>query len=279
MIAGFIVGLIRFALEFSFSAPVCGSLELDTRPDWVITWVSNFHYLHFGTFLFFFTMIVAVMISYLTEPIPHSKLVRLTYWTRLSSLPRDEGKCQENAFAAEVNESNRSTFFSAGKCIIDDKLTGSALASFAENFTGMKKVIFTLCGVSQKDLDTQDNRVESRQLSAEQEAEELARFLKEDKKLKRFVFTCTLFYVHAFSTGTLTTRTLTMCTLLKRTLLKRTLIKRTLLARTLLKRTLLTHTLHTRTLHTRTLHTRTLLTRTLLTRTLLTRTLLIRTLT
>ena len=196
MIAGFIVGLIRFALEFSFSAPACGSLELDTRPDWVITWVSNFHYLHFGTFLFFFTMIVAVMISYLTEPIPDSKLVRLTYWTRFSSLPRDEGKCQENASAAEVNESNRSTFFSAGKCIIDDKLTGSALASsLAENFTGMKKVIFTLCGVSQKDLDTQDNRVESRQLSAEQEAEELARFLKEDKKLKRFVF-C-FFYAHA----------------------------------------------------------------------------------
>jgi len=95
MIAGFIVGLIRFALEFSFSAPACGSLELDTRPDWVITWVSNFHYLHFGTFLFFFTMIVAVMISYLTEPIPDSKLVRLTYWTRFSSLPRDEGKCQK----------------------------------------------------------------------------------------------------------------------------------------------------------------------------------------
>ena len=52
----------------------------------------------------------------------------------------------------------------------------------------MKKVIFTLCGVSQEDLDTQDNRVESRQLSPEQEAEELARFLKEDKKLKRFDF-------------------------------------------------------------------------------------------
>ena len=128
MIAGFIVGLIRFALEFSFSAPACGSLEVDTRPDWVITWVSNFHYLHFGTFLFFFTMIVAAMISYLTEPIPHSKLVRLTYWTRFSSSPREEGNSTgATAAAAEVNESNRSTFFSAGKCIIDDKLTGSAL--------------------------------------------------------------------------------------------------------------------------------------------------------
>ena len=127
MIAGFIVGLIRFALEFSFSAPACGSLEVDTRPDWVITWVSNFHYLHFGTFLFFFTMIVAAMISYLTEPIPHSKLVRLTYWTRFSSSAREEGNSSGAAAAAEVNESNRSTFFSAGKCIIDDKLTGSAL--------------------------------------------------------------------------------------------------------------------------------------------------------
>ena len=48
----------------------------------------------------------------------------------------------------------------------------------------MKKALFTLCGVSQKDLETQDKRVESRQLNPEEEAIELSRFLREDKKLK-----------------------------------------------------------------------------------------------
>ena len=57
--------------------------------------------------------------------------------------------------------------------------------TFSEKFTGMKKVLFTLCGASQKDLESQDKRIESRQLSAEDEAVELSRFLREDGKLKR----------------------------------------------------------------------------------------------
>jgi hypothetical protein len=56
---------------------------------------------------------------------------------------------------------------------------------FIDNFKGPKKYIFTLCGVSKSDLEIEDTRIESRNLNPEQEAQELARFLKEDGKWTR----------------------------------------------------------------------------------------------
>jgi hypothetical protein len=74
--AGFIVGLTRFGLEFGYVVPSCGSDLPDPRPEWVKTWVGGFHYLHFGTVLFLFTMIVAAVVSLLTEPIPEEKVTK-----------------------------------------------------------------------------------------------------------------------------------------------------------------------------------------------------------
>ena len=42
LLAGFLVGMIRFGLEFGYSAPSCADIT-DTRPQWVKTWVSIFH--------------------------------------------------------------------------------------------------------------------------------------------------------------------------------------------------------------------------------------------
>ena len=72
--AGFVVGLTRFGLEFGYSIPPCGSSDPDPRPEWVKTWVGDFHYLHFGTVLFLFTMVVAAIGSILTEPISEGKV-------------------------------------------------------------------------------------------------------------------------------------------------------------------------------------------------------------
>ena len=68
------VGLTRFGLEFGYTVPPCGSSDPDPRPEFVKTWVGNFHYLHFGAVLFGFTMIVAAIGSYLTEPISEDKV-------------------------------------------------------------------------------------------------------------------------------------------------------------------------------------------------------------
>lgn len=169
LMIGFVIGLLRFGLEFGYTIPPCGSLDPDPRPNFVKNWVGGFHYLHFGTFLFFFNVLVAVVVSIMTEPIPEDKLHRLTYWTRFSSLPRKEHE-DEASNQNNLNQdlSQTSQFFSAA------------------NFSGPKKFIFKLCGVSKEDLEVkEDKRLESRQLSPEQEAEELVRFLKEDPKWKR----------------------------------------------------------------------------------------------
>ena len=71
---GFVIGLLRFGLEFGYTIPPCGSLDPDPRPYFVKNWVGGFHYLHFGTFLFFFNVLVAVVVSILTEPISEDKV-------------------------------------------------------------------------------------------------------------------------------------------------------------------------------------------------------------
>ena len=86
---GFVIGLLRFGLEFGYTIPPCGSLDPDPRPDFVKNWVGGFHYLHFGTFLFFFNVLVAVVVSIMTEPVPEEKVnifqvVHCTFKTRIN---------------------------------------------------------------------------------------------------------------------------------------------------------------------------------------------------
>jgi hypothetical protein len=65
---GFVFGIIRMGLDFGYSAPHCGSNETDTRPDFIIKAVDDFHYLHYGCVVFLFTVLCIVVISLLTEP-------------------------------------------------------------------------------------------------------------------------------------------------------------------------------------------------------------------
>ena len=65
LMVGLVVGLIRFAWEYSYSVPPCGESEDDHRPK-VIT---DVHYLHFGCILFGICVVVTVVVSLLTKPI------------------------------------------------------------------------------------------------------------------------------------------------------------------------------------------------------------------
>ncbi|XP_077984830.1 sodium/glucose cotransporter 4-like [Glandiceps talaboti] len=76
LMIGLVVGMTRMALDFAFQAPPCG--EPDDRP----LLLSTFHYLYFAIFLFGFSIIVMVIISLLTKPVPEKKLARLTWWRR-----------------------------------------------------------------------------------------------------------------------------------------------------------------------------------------------------
>ncbi|RUS83400.1 hypothetical protein EGW08_008821 [Elysia chlorotica] len=84
LVLGFIAGGIRFAIQYAFTAPDCGSDETDPTPGIV----KNFHYLYFSVFLFFFTLLVSVVASLMTKPIDERCIQRLTWSTRNSTKPR-----------------------------------------------------------------------------------------------------------------------------------------------------------------------------------------------
>ena len=72
MVIGFIVGIVRIIIDFSFKAPVCG--EPDTQP----SILRNVHYFYFALVLFLITGILCVVITLLTEP-PEEELVSLRF--------------------------------------------------------------------------------------------------------------------------------------------------------------------------------------------------------
>ncbi|XP_030837070.1 sodium/glucose cotransporter 4 [Strongylocentrotus purpuratus] len=83
LLVGVVVGVLRMILDYTYPGPGCG--QIDNRPS-VIT---SFHYLHFACVLFAITLIVIIIISLFTQPIPSEKLVRLTWWTRHSKMQRE----------------------------------------------------------------------------------------------------------------------------------------------------------------------------------------------
>jgi len=77
---GLLLGMIRFVMEFVYTAPACWADEEDARPGFV----KNFHYLHFGLVLFIIVCIATTVISLMTERIDSIHLYRLTVWTKYS---------------------------------------------------------------------------------------------------------------------------------------------------------------------------------------------------
>lgn len=84
LMVGLVVGLIRFAWEYSYSSVPCGEEHNDHRPDII----AKVHYLHFGILLCAIVVVVTVVVSLLTEPIDEIHLQRLTFWSRFSTLKR-----------------------------------------------------------------------------------------------------------------------------------------------------------------------------------------------
>ncbi|XP_022084854.1 sodium/glucose cotransporter 4-like [Acanthaster planci] len=82
LVVGFLIGVTRLVLDFVYGLPSCA--EPDERPGVL----RNLHYLYFACVLFMVSLLVTVVVSLLTKPIPREKLIRLTWWTRHSSKVR-----------------------------------------------------------------------------------------------------------------------------------------------------------------------------------------------
>eukprot|EP00057_Strongylocentrotus_purpuratus_P021720 XP_011676194.1 PREDICTED: sodium/glucose cotransporter 4 [Strongylocentrotus purpuratus] len=147
---GFSAGVARAIMEFAYGIPGC--LDEDNRP----AILKNFHFLHFAAFLYAFSVILVVGISLMTKRIPHTKLVRLTFWTKDSTSPREPMSVEEDERQKEYDEIK-----SQRKKESDIKY---------HNRTGLKWKIWTvLCGISTSPIDDDDDRTK-----AEKEAEALA---------------------------------------------------------------------------------------------------------
>ncbi len=82
LLFGFIIGVIRFILEFGFREPPCGSELSDDRPEWIKAAVGNVNFLHFSPISLVLTAVVAFAVSLVTKPIREDQLYRLTFWSR-----------------------------------------------------------------------------------------------------------------------------------------------------------------------------------------------------
>merc|ERR1712227_1070303 len=170
LIFGFILGIIRFALEFGYSKPPCGSLIQDTRPAFVKAFVDDIHYLHYGAILFVITGAVTIIISMMTEPIPEEKLYRLTFWNRKSTEVRD-------GFDDLDDSLDDDTILQPEKV---DHITKES-----QEITGFKKIMYLICGIPQNSNQNATNVGPKK--SREEEAAEAAAFLKEKTSLKIIV--------------------------------------------------------------------------------------------
>ncbi|XP_067119196.1 sodium/glucose cotransporter 1-like [Centruroides vittatus] len=69
LVAGFVIGMIRFVLELNSTVPPC----LDKLPDPTSNIISKINYLHFGIILFVIVCIITIAVSLSTEAIPENQ--------------------------------------------------------------------------------------------------------------------------------------------------------------------------------------------------------------
>ncbi|XP_064612119.1 sodium/glucose cotransporter 4-like [Liolophura sinensis] len=104
LMIGLVVGLIRFAWEYSYPAFPCGTPGDDPKP----AIIGKVHYLHFGIILFGVVVIACTVISLLTAPIDDVHLYRLTFWTRHSKAERIDISVDEDVGSREKIDKHKS---------------------------------------------------------------------------------------------------------------------------------------------------------------------------
>ncbi|CAG0900460.1 unnamed protein product [Darwinula stevensoni] len=188
LMSGLIVGLIRFALEFGFPPPTCGNP--DTRPEVIQRMVGDFHYLHFGFFLFLFVCLVTTVMSLLTKPIDRSHLPRLTFGTRFSRRVRID--LDELDADPEEEERQRQKE--------KERLRRRAEAGTPPLW---KRAIDCVCGLDAPDAEEEAMEETQHKMSKEEEASKAADFLYEPPFWRRLAninaVICMTFAVFVFT--------------------------------------------------------------------------------
>jgi len=182
MIIGFIAGIVRMVLDFSYSAPACG--EPDLRP----SFIKNVHYFYFALMLFFLSGIVCVVVSLLTEPPSDEMIIRTTVWTKHDSTIRSDEMTEEKELEIiDEYELRRRTSSLVKTEGIDMKSTENKeseqeLFVPQEKLSCWKKTLYFVCGLSED--------VTEEKKTAEQQKQHVKEVisLKQNPKAKIFLY-------------------------------------------------------------------------------------------
>lgn len=179
LISGLAIGLVRFVLEFVYTPPTCASKMEDTRPS-ILTEV---HYLHFGIILFIISAVVTTVISLCTQPISSEFLYRLTFWTRHSKeVRKDLRKEKKEPFPTVSGQVNLA--FDKSTEQIEMRPTNDYIKTDKE-LPAWRRALYCFCGITESLRNSQ--KEEAPTLTAEEEAEQAAEFLKENPFWKNVV--------------------------------------------------------------------------------------------
>ncbi|CAD5113706.1 DgyrCDS2868 [Dimorphilus gyrociliatus] len=137
-VIGLGTGLLRFILEIVYGNPQCG--EEDNRP----SIIKNFHYLYFGIFVFFFTVLVAVVVSLLTKPLPKKYSIGTTFWSRYSKKEK-----ADDDLPVEVDRSKET--------VIDNSMFDTG-----ENIPWYKKAFFWICGIEKQEQSRETSIIDDK---------------------------------------------------------------------------------------------------------------------
>nr|XP_009861531.2 sodium/myo-inositol cotransporter [Ciona intestinalis] len=97
LMAGFVVGIVRMIIVFSFQSQAGNCLVPDTRPQWYHDFITKINFMYYAIIIFFTTIIVAVVVSLCTKKPPSRLLKRSTWWSRFLSEPRTDNLEEEIA--------------------------------------------------------------------------------------------------------------------------------------------------------------------------------------
>ncbi|XP_039259176.2 sodium/myo-inositol cotransporter-like [Styela clava] len=90
LLTGIAVGLIRMFIVFAYQSDAGSCLTIDKRPEWYQILIGRLHFMYFAFILFAITIIVAVIVSLLTEKPTKQQISRITWWTKNWKELRDD---------------------------------------------------------------------------------------------------------------------------------------------------------------------------------------------
>ncbi|XP_066294109.1 sodium/myo-inositol cotransporter-like isoform X1 [Branchiostoma lanceolatum] len=135
LMGGVVIGLVRTILVFLYEGVRCGDHAEVEPPGFV-----SLHYMYYALIIFVSTIILTVVISLLTQPLPEYFTVRTTYWTYMNGSIRDDDVKMWNKLEQLQEEEGAK----------DDKIQDDEVVMVENEQPWYKRLFVWYCGFNEK---------------------------------------------------------------------------------------------------------------------------------